>query len=159
MKRILSALLTLAAAAALVPAVHAQCTNATLTGNYAFSQTGFISNAQKGNPLPAANVGVSKLEAESAVGAIEGGSMKSIARKCLAGLMLLAALAEPHPSSCGSISQGAPLHKTNRMPTRHVLSGKRGLPPLGFALGIGTKGSTSFHNLLGRSSAAIGQSS
>jgi hypothetical protein len=58
MKRILSVLLTLAAAAALVPAVHAQCTNATLTGNYAFSQTGFISNSQKGNPLPIAVVGV-----------------------------------------------------------------------------------------------------
>jgi hypothetical protein len=69
MKRILSVLLTLAAAAALVPAVHAQCTNATLTGNYAFSQTGFISNAQKGNPLPAANVGVSTFDGAGNVSA------------------------------------------------------------------------------------------
>src|SRR5271169_5715531 len=36
---------------------------------------------------------VNQLEVEHAVGAIEGGSVKPIARKCLAGLMLLAALA------------------------------------------------------------------
>jgi hypothetical protein len=69
MKRILSVLLTLAAAAALVPAVHAQCTNATLTGKYAFSQTGFISNSQKGSPLPAAVVGVSTFDGAGNVSA------------------------------------------------------------------------------------------
>jgi hypothetical protein len=74
MKRILSALLTLAVFAAMVimattskrtvRAVHAQggCSVATLTGNYAFSQPGFISNSQKGNPLPIAVVGVSTFD-------------------------------------------------------------------------------------------------
>ena len=38
---------------------------------------------------------------------------------------------EPQPSSCGSISQGIPLRRTNRIPVRQARSGKRGLPPLG----------------------------
>jgi hypothetical protein len=54
---------------------------------------------------------------------------------------------EPHPSSCGSISQGMPLRNTNRMPTRHILSAKRDLPPLGFALVAGMRGTTNSHNL------------
>ena len=59
MKRMLSALLTLAAAAALVPAVHAQCTNATLTGNYAMIWSGFTTKkAPMGNEVPWAGVGV-----------------------------------------------------------------------------------------------------
>src|ERR1700739_1297697 len=44
---------------------------------------------------------------------------------------------EPQPSSCGSISQGTPLRNTTTMPARHPRYAKRGLPPLGFALGIG----------------------
>jgi hypothetical protein len=38
---------------------------------------------------------------------------------------------EPQPSSCGSISQGIPLRRTNRIPVRQARSRKRGLPPLG----------------------------
>ena len=38
---------------------------------------------------------------------------------------------EPQPSSCGSISQGIPLRRTNRIPVRQAWSRKRGLPPLG----------------------------
>jgi len=38
---------------------------------------------------------------------------------------------EPQPSSCGSISQGIPLRRTNRIPVKQARSGKRGLPPLG----------------------------
>jgi len=37
------------------------------------------------------------------------------------------------------------------MPARHALSGRRGLPPLGFALGTGINGSTSFHSPSGNS--------
>jgi hypothetical protein len=40
---------------------------------------------------------------------------------------------EPHPSSRGSISQGMPLRNTNKIPIKHVLSARRGLPPLGSA--------------------------
>ena len=66
---------------------------------------------------------------------------------------------DPHPSSWGSISQGTPLRNTNTMPARHARSTKRGLPPLGLALGVGMKGSMSSHNLTGRSAAGIGESS
>jgi hypothetical protein len=38
---------------------------------------------------------------------------------------------EPQPSSCGSISQGIPLRRTNRIPVKQARSGKRGLPLLG----------------------------
>jgi hypothetical protein len=62
---------------------------------------------------------------------------------------------EPHRSSCGSISQGVPLRNTNRMPLRHALFAKRGLPPWGFALGVGMKGSMSSHKRSGNNSAAI----
>src|SRR5437660_2431368 len=37
---------------------------------------------------------------------------------------------ELQPSSCGSISQGIPLRRTNRIPVRQARSGKRGLPTL-----------------------------
>src|SRR5215471_19348100 len=47
---------------------------------------------------------------------------------------------EPHPSSCGSISQGMPLRNTNRIPARHARSAKRGLPPLVFGFETGMKG-------------------
>jgi hypothetical protein len=65
MKRILSASLTFTAAAVLVAltgvtAVHAQCTNATLTGNYGVIWSGFTApgKAQKGNEVPWAGAGV-----------------------------------------------------------------------------------------------------
>jgi hypothetical protein len=58
MKRILSVLLALAAVAALVPAVHAQCTNATLTGNYGFTFSGFQFRGMKGMSLPWQGVGL-----------------------------------------------------------------------------------------------------
>jgi hypothetical protein len=63
MKRISSALLTLAAAIALVvlpgvTAVHAQCTNATLTGNYAMIWQGFTAKNRMGNEVPFAGAGV-----------------------------------------------------------------------------------------------------
>ena len=70
MKRIVSALLVLAVFAALavvvatskhgVRAVYAQsgCSVATLSGNYAFSQSGFTPKKLNGNQLPAADVGV-----------------------------------------------------------------------------------------------------
>jgi hypothetical protein len=43
---------------------------------------------------------------------------------------------ESHPSSCGSISHGIPLRRTNRMPVRQARFCKRGLPPFGLC-GIG----------------------
>jgi hypothetical protein len=36
---------------------------------------------------------------------------------------------DPQPSSCGSICQGMPLRRTNRMPVRHARSETRGRPP------------------------------
>jgi ribosomal protein L34E len=62
---------------------------------------------------------------------------------------------EPHPSSCGSISQGIPLRRTKRMPNRHARFAKRGLPPFGLAFAAGMKGSMSSHNPSGNSSVAI----
>lgn len=74
MKRIVSGLLALAALAALVivattskrivrPAyAQSGCSLATLSGNYAFSQPGFISSSMKGSPLPIAVVGVSTFD-------------------------------------------------------------------------------------------------
>lgn len=38
---------------------------------------------------------------------------------------------EPHPSSCGSRSQGMPVQSTKRMPVRQARSGMRGRPPFG----------------------------
>jgi len=64
MKQIFSALLTLAAAIALlvlpgVTAVHAQCTNATLTGNYGMILQGFTTfKGPMGNEVPFALAGV-----------------------------------------------------------------------------------------------------
>ena len=70
MKRTVSSLLTLAVLAALalvtitsrraVRPVYAQsgCSLGSLTGNYAFSHSGFTSKNLKGSPLPAAVVGV-----------------------------------------------------------------------------------------------------
>src|ERR1700720_1475455 len=67
---------------------------------------------------------------------------------------------EPQPISCGSISQGIPLRRTNTipvMPVKHALSAKRGLPPLGFALATKINGSTSFRSASGKNSTVIGQ--
>lgn len=70
MKRIVSSLLALLVVGALLlvtitsrhgtRTVYAQggCSPASLTGNYAFSHSGFTSKNVKGNPLPAAAVGV-----------------------------------------------------------------------------------------------------
>src|SRR6516165_3593023 len=64
MKRIFSALLTLAAAAALVPAVHAQCTNANLTGNYGATFSGFLApgHSTKGDEKPFAGAGLATFD-------------------------------------------------------------------------------------------------
>jgi hypothetical protein len=48
---------------------------------------------------------------------------------------------EPHPISWGSISQGMPLCKTNRMPVRALRSGTRGRPPRGLGGSGGSNGS------------------
>jgi hypothetical protein len=66
-------------------------------------------------------------------------------------------MAEPHPSSCGSISQGMPVRNTNMMPARHARSGKRGLPPLAFAFGLGMKDSTILQNSSGKAATGIGK--
>jgi hypothetical protein len=74
MKRMLSAFLALAVSATLVfvvtswkhrvTAVHAQggCSDATLTGNYAFSEPGWAPRGRQGNQLPFFNVGVVALD-------------------------------------------------------------------------------------------------
>lgn len=62
---------------------------------------------------------------------------------------------DPHPSSCGSICQGMPLRRTNRMPVRHARSETRGRPPFVRRGGVGRNGSTRSHNGFGSSAAAI----
>lgn len=73
MKRIVSPLLLLAVSTTLlflvtnwkqgVPIVHAQsCSVANLSGNYAFSQTGFEAKNTMGSPLPFAVIGVSTFD-------------------------------------------------------------------------------------------------
>jgi hypothetical protein len=64
---------------------------------------------------------------------------------------------EPHPISCGSISQGMPLRSTNRMPVS-ALRRSNGLRPgcrnrRGF--GAGSSGSMMLHNSSERSGSAI----
>ncbi len=63
MKRIAYALLTLVAAIEVVVlpgvhTVHAQCTNATLTGNYGLNFSGFTSKNLRGNEVPWVVIGV-----------------------------------------------------------------------------------------------------
>lgn len=53
---------------------------------------------------------------------------------------------DPHPISCGSISQGMPLRRTKMMPVRHLRSGTRGRPPFGFGGSGGRSGSIAFHS-------------
>ena len=62
---------------------------------------------------------------------------------------------DPQPSSCGSICQGMPLRRTNKMPMRHARSETRGRPPFGRRGGVGKNGSTRSHNGSGSSAAAI----
>jgi hypothetical protein len=62
---------------------------------------------------------------------------------------------DPQPSSLGSICQGIPLRKTNRIPVRQARSGTRGRPPFGRGGGTGKSGSIRFHNASGSSTAAI----
>src|SRR3712207_217096 len=53
---------------------------------------------------------------------------------------------EPQPISWGSISQGMPLLRTNRMPVRAARSSMRGLPPLGLGGSSGKSGSITSHS-------------
>ena len=46
----------------------------------------------------------------------------------------------PQPISWGSISQGMPLRRTNKMPVRAARSGTRGRPPFGFGFSGGNRG-------------------
>jgi hypothetical protein len=71
MKRIFSALLTLAAAAALVPVVHAQCTNATLTGKYGATFSGFLApgHSTKGDEKPFAGAGLATFDGAGSMSA------------------------------------------------------------------------------------------
>jgi hypothetical protein len=55
----------------------------------------------------------------------------------------------PQPISRGSISQGIPLRRTNRMPVSALWSGTRGRPPFGFGGSGGNRGSITSHNLSG----------
>lgn len=52
----------------------------------------------------------------------------------------------PQPISCGSISQGMPDDRTNKMPVRAARFGSRGRPPFGFGGSSGSNGSTINHN-------------
>jgi hypothetical protein len=56
----------------------------------------------------------------------------------------------PHPISLGSISQGMPLRRTNKMPVNAARSGTRGRPPFGFGFSGGNRGATCSHNLSSR---------
>jgi hypothetical protein len=48
---------------------------------------------------------------------------------------------EPHPISCGSISHGIPVRRTNRMPVNAMRLPTQGRPPLSFAASTGSRGS------------------
>src|SRR5918995_5535653 len=53
---------------------------------------------------------------------------------------------DPQPISWGSISQGMPLFKPNRMPSSAARSGTRGLPPFGLGDSAGSNGPITSHN-------------
>ena len=57
----------------------------------------------------------------------------------------------PQPISLGSISQGMPLRRTNRMPVKAARLDTRGRPPFGFGFSGGNNGSICFHSLSSRS--------
>src|SRR5215203_6407681 len=62
---------------------------------------------------------------------------------------------DPQPISWGSISQGMPLFKTNRMSVRAERSSMRGLPPLGLGGSSGKSDSITSHISSVTSSLAI----
>jgi hypothetical protein len=70
-------------------------------------------------------------------------------RSCQSRSLLQHVIPEPQPSSCGSISQGMPLRRTNRMPVRQARFGKRGLPPFGLRRMGGSIGWIRFHKASG----------
>src|SRR5215210_7424938 len=53
---------------------------------------------------------------------------------------------EPQPISWGSISQGMPVLRTNRIPVRAARASMRGLPPLGLGGSSGKSGSITSHS-------------
>jgi len=57
---------------------------------------------------------------------------------------------EPHPISNGSLSQGMPVRRTNKMPLNAARGGTGGRPPFGFAVAGGSRGSTISHRASGR---------
>ena len=62
---------------------------------------------------------------------------------------------DPQPISCGSISHGKPLFRTNRMPLSAARCGTGGRPPFGFARSGGSSGSIRLHNSSGRRGLAM----
>lgn len=56
----------------------------------------------------------------------------------------------PQPISLGSISQGMPLRRTNRIPVRAARSDTRGRPPFGRGFSEGNKGAICSHSLSSR---------
>jgi len=57
----------------------------------------------------------------------------------------------PQPISLGSISQGMPLRRTNRMPVNAARSDTRGRPPFGFGFSGGNRGAICSQSLSSRS--------
>jgi hypothetical protein len=57
----------------------------------------------------------------------------------------------PQPISLGSISQGMPLRRTNRMPVNAARSDTRGRPPFGFGFSGGNRGAMCSQSLSSRS--------
>jgi hypothetical protein len=62
---------------------------------------------------------------------------------------------EPQPISCGSISQGMPLFRTNKMPVSAARCGSGGRPPFSLGRSGGSSGSITAHNSSGIRSLAI----
>lgn len=62
---------------------------------------------------------------------------------------------DPQPISCGNISHGMPLRRTNKMPLRQARSDNRGLRPFGLGGSCGKRGSISSHKVSGISVAAM----
>jgi len=60
----------------------------------------------------------------------------------------------PQPISWGSISQGIPLLRTNRIPAKAARSGTGGRPPFGLRRRLGSSGATRAHNLSPTNAAA-----
>jgi hypothetical protein len=62
---------------------------------------------------------------------------------------------EPQPISCGNISQGMPLRRTNTIPLKQARSDSLGLPPLGLGIGGGNRDLINSHRSLGISEGAM----